>query len=265
MSELRESRNGGKKHIFFTVFAVLFAFGALIALDGAIEAVQPFYATGYMPDELRWHGGIHGSLLGIYFGIGLLAMIVRSRSGPAMLQFFIVGHFVFLSTLAATDWNLYVNKIFVTFMFLVICMTLYFCYPQRKEVFRLPKRAEYDRPLLIVAALAALMLLPAIWRTAANEITLPDGEFHWGENAALYICMLYAGWLAASRRPGSSLVGIVTGLVYVYLGAASLTISEHEGSFGIIGGIVLIVIGLIYWSIVGRNYRTGIDYSSINS
>lgn len=237
-----------RRTVVFRVLAALFALGSLIALDGFVESLLPFTTSeSYLPNELHWHGGIHGALIGQLFAGSLIMLLFRPSEGPILLRFYMLGHGIFLVMLAVTDWNLYVEKIFVTVMFAVTCLSLYFAYPYRKGVFR-PADAALSayRPLVLLTAAAALGLLPLIWRGITNQWAELDDEFRWGENSALFISLLLAGYLSAGGRPGSAKLGILTGIVYLYLGAAALTIPDHAGSFGIWGGIASAIAGIAY-------------------
>ncbi|MBB6690485.1 hypothetical protein H7B90_03625 [Cohnella xylanilytica] len=232
----------------FRILAAVFALGSFAALDGFIELLLPFTRSeSYLPYELHWHGGVHGALIGLLLGGSLVMLLFRPAAGPAVLRFYILGHGVFLVALAITDWNLYVKKLFVTGMFAVVCLSLYAAYPYRDQVFRSSGETRTpSRPVAMLTAAAAAALLPLIWRGISNQWAGLDDEFRWGENSALYLNLIMAGFFAAGRSRDSVRLGILTGIVYLYLAAAALTIPHHAGSLGTWGGIASAAVGAGY-------------------
>ncbi|MBW5445492.1 hypothetical protein GE107_05375 [Cohnella sp. CFH 77786] len=237
-----------RRMVAFRILAALFALGSFVVLDGFIEALLPFTKSeSYLPNELHWHGGVHGALIGLLLGGSLILLLFRPAAGPLVLRLYILGHAIFLVMLAITDWRLYVEKLFVTGMFAVVCLSLYATYPYREQVFcRAEEARPASRPLLLLTALAALALLPLIWRGMTNQWAGLDDDFRWGENSALYLTLILAGCLSSGTRPDSASVGVLTGIVYLYLGTAALTIPHHAGSLGTWGGIASAVAGIAY-------------------
>ena len=54
------------------------------------------------------------------------------------------------------------------------------------------------------------------------------------------------GFLTAIKRPGWQVLGILLGIVYLYLGIVAITIPNEIGSWGTVGGILSILGGVAY-------------------
>ena len=54
------------------------------------------------------------------------------------------------------------------------------------------------------------------------------------------------GFLTAIKRPGWQVLGILLGIVYLYLGIVAITIPYETGSWGTVGGILSILGGVAY-------------------
>jgi hypothetical protein len=62
----------------------------------------------------------------------------------------------------------------------------------------------------------------------------------------LTIVLVLAGVSAATRRPGWRALGFLTGLTYLYLGAAAISLPNQVGSWGTVGGIAGMLGGLAF-------------------
>ena len=68
----------------------------------------------------------------------------------------------------------------------------------------------------------------------------------WTGGIILNLCLVLAGLLAATKRPGWRELGILVGITYLYLGAAALTVPDQPGSWGVVGGILALLGGASY-------------------
>jgi hypothetical protein len=100
------------RSILFPFLAALFALGGLFALEGLTEGLMPWVIIGCPgcspdsnPELRRWHGAEHGALVGILFSGSLFALLRRPRAKPLLLQFYLLGHVVFLVGLSIWLWQ----------------------------------------------------------------------------------------------------------------------------------------------------------------
>lgn len=257
--ESTRKKNGIIPRIVFSCFAVIFAIAGLLMLQGLSEGVEPwvssFLASTPLPDHLRFHAACHGALIGILFSFSLLAMLKNPLSKPILLQFYFVGHLIFLGTLLLTDPTLAKQSVFVFGLFAVVLSILYGVYPRRREIFRPSEPRSMNRPLLILTGMALIGLLPFMVQGIIGQLNDSELQFRWGEGTALGLTLLYAGYLTATSRTGVRALGLIQSIAYVYLGAASVTLPDHPGSWGTFGGVAAILYGIVYAGTVFREYR----------
>jgi len=242
--------------VTFRVFAVIFAASGLLMLQGLSEGLEPWVqgvmASSALPDELRFHAAVHGALIGLLFSGSLIAMLRNPLGKPLLLQFYFFGHIIFLGTLLASDLQLAVQSFFVFILFTVVLLILFGTYGKRKEIFRPTEPAAMNRPLLMMGGAALLGLLPFFINGLIGQVQDPVQQFRWGEGAALSLVMVYGAYLAATGRRGSRTLAVILSLTYVFLGAASITIPNHPGSWGTWGGAAAIVYAVVYAGIALR-------------
>lgn len=242
------------KRVGFVVIAVLFTLFGFFFLEGATEALEPWLPSDcggcssetYVPDAYRWLAASHGALLAFLFGGSLIAMLRQPFDKPVLLHFYMMGHLIFLLVFAVTAPKLALMKIFVFVMFILTLIILYAFYHNRSAAVKLAPAEGYARPLLILTAIAAVVLVPVAIHAGIQQFHETEEQFRWGEHAAMLIALLYAGFLASSSRSGSRALAVIVGIVYVYLGAAALAVPDHPGSWGIAGGIASIVYGAVF-------------------
>lgn len=244
----------GRKGIFLAILfrfcAVLFATGGLLMLQGLSEGLEPWVhgvlASSPLPDNLRFHGAVHGALIGILFSLSLLAMLWNPLDKPVLLQFYFIGHIIFLTTLLVTDPSLALQSFFVFILFGIVLAALYATYAKRKEIFSPAEPVARNRTLLVFAAVALLGLLPFVIQGVIGQFQDSEQQFRWGEGTVLSLVMVYGGYLVASGRNGSRTLGFILAIAYLFMGAASITIPDHPGSWGVWGGAAAILYGVVY-------------------
>lgn len=255
--------------MLFRFFALLFAGSGLFMLQGVSEGLEPwvrgFMASSPLPDELRFHAASHGALIGILFSFSLLAMLRAPLAKPLLLQFYFIGHLIFLGTLLLTDPPLAKQSFFVFILFAVVLGILFAVYPKRREIFRPREPKTMNRTLLIMTGAALLGLLPFMIYGISGQIGDADMQFRWGEGTALGLALVYAGYLTATSRAGARTLGILQGAAYLYMGAASITLPDHPGSWGMMGGAVAIVYGMVYAAVVLRQLAPRASASNTHS
>ncbi|MFB9325656.1 hypothetical protein ACFFSY_06935 [Paenibacillus aurantiacus] len=255
-TDIGNGRNKTWLGVVFRFIAIVFAAAGLIMLQGLSEGLEPwargFMAAAPLPDDLRFHGASHGALIGILFSVSLLAMLRAPLNKPLLLQFYFIGHLIFLGTLLVTDPALAKQSFFVFILFAAVLGVLFAVYPKRRDILRPRQPKAMNRPLLVMTGIALLGLLPFMINGVTGQIGDTQMQFRWGEGTALGLALVYAGYLTATSRTGARTLGIIQSAAYAYMGAASVTLPDHPGSWGIIGGAAAIAYGMVYAVIVLR-------------
>ena len=93
------------------------------------------------------------------------------------------------------------------------------------------------------------MLFPSLWRAlqaqvaGADELALTYG---WASTVEHLVNLWLMALLAASRRPGSTLLALLVAACLLYLGVAAIAVPGNPGSWGFSGGAIAIAGGAIY-------------------
>jgi hypothetical protein len=101
---------------------------------------------------------------------------------------------------------------------------------------------------VILATLAGVALLVTAIIALLREIggTYPAAQANWWSDYAEHATILaVAGVLAVSRGPGWRILRCTCAGLWLYLGfVATLVLPHHTGSWGYVGGIAAILVGL---------------------
>jgi plastocyanin len=120
---------------------------------------------------------------------------------------------------------------------------------------RFSREGPLSLPLFGLSLLAAAFLAPDAWNLLHLQFAGLGGEHatqnHWVLTAELELMLVLGGLLAATKRPGWRILGILVGLAFVYLGLASISAPHFDGSWGTLGGILATLGG---WSFVGATW-----------
>src|SRR5205085_10756807 len=84
------------------------------------------------------------------------------------------------------------------------------------------------------------------WQIEGMTTDLHALQLHWVGSAILIALLVLAGFMAATKRPGWERLGIVTGTVYIYLGAIALIVPNYAGSWVEAGGLFAAFGGALY-------------------
>lgn len=247
------------RRIVFPLLAALFAVWGLVAVEGLTEGLMPWVILGCPgcspqthPEVQRWHGAMHGALLGILLSGSLIALLWRASTKPLLLQFYVLGHLLLLAGFHAFAFQPWfpVNPFFIgTFLLVDALLVATFPAPRALLDFGLPEGRS--RRLMAVTGLCALALAPVVVSrlrlqllgTAADEHAV---DMRWAEEAIVCAALLAAGWLSSTKRGGWRELGVLTGLAYLFLGAAALTVPAQTGSWGVGGGLAALLGGVAY-------------------
>lgn len=265
MEKTSVSRKSGKS-ILFRIFAVVFALAGLIVLEGLTEGLEPWFRSALAfdphPEDLRFHGAVHGALIGLLFSGCLFMLLRKPLTKPLLVRFYFIGHLIFLGTLTATGPLFALTRFSIFIIFGIMMAILYFTYGNRREIIRPTEPAHFDRPMLILSFIAVLGLLPFLINGAIQQFQETEEQFRWGEGTALALTLICGSFMVSAARKGAAELGVLVGLTFIYMGAAALALPDHEASWGIWGGAAAIVYGCIYtvFSLrLMRSENTGVD------
>lgn len=248
------------RSLLFSVVGIIIVYLFLTSLVGTIF-ISPFSSTQLdflnpisvdRNHEIhRWHDGQWTALAGILMCGTLLALLWKPRTKPHVMQFFTVSTIV-LGTLLILFDPVGGVSVVVPFGLLILL------YPDHRELLKIPSKENMSTILLILTTIMALCLIPVSLEAFGLQINSITDEHdkvgHWAIAASLGIIFILAGVFASLKEKGSAVVGILLGLALLYLGAASLSIPAHDGSWGTTGGILALAGGGGYIGIVIKGY-----------
>jgi hypothetical protein len=249
------------KVISFTFLAGVFGLASLFIMEGLTEGLLPWVTLGCpgCPDAVEWHieqqlwhGAEHGALLAFLFGGSLFALLRRAQTKPVVLQFYLLGHVALVLGYLAFRPSATPFEGMLSFVVMVAVSSglLIATYPEPRRLLDFSVGPAVSRRLLAVTATAGLVLGPVAVQNLQRQLSGFGGEHaaeaRWAGAMIMIVCLLLAGLLAATRKPGWQTLGNIVGVTYLYLGAAALTVPEQLGSWGVAGGVASIVGGLAY-------------------
>jgi hypothetical protein len=237
---MNTSKRKSWRNYIFPIFAFLFAIGSFIALQGVDEGLIPWFHDRYLGEEwfqpeMLWQYGSHGVLVGLLFGGSLVSLLWKAHLKPLVLQFYTVGHIVFI-TIGIITYDTMLTMPVVLIMFTVVNLILISTYVKPRDLFKMHLSEKANKPLLYLTIAAALVLLPQIWEGLRLQWIQVDGEFRWGEMAVMYIALIMAGFGGAIGKNGARVLTVLTSLAYLYLAILSFSIPGYAGSWGYLGG-----------------------------
>ncbi len=190
----------------------------------------------------RWHSALAAAGTALLIGGTILVLLWRPRTKPLLMQYLAVAAVV----------GLLLNLPFVgPFMFLVVApiFVLVAAYPAPRSLLDFSREGSFSRPLLALSLVAAVLLAPVLWHWMALQVQ-GIGESattnEWVADVEHTVLLLLAGTAASTRRPGWQVLGRLTGVTFLYLGVAALTVPDQPGSWGIVGGILALGGGVGY-------------------
>jgi hypothetical protein len=198
---------------------------------------------GYVAELHRWHHADIGAFMTILFAGSLLALLVDPRGRAVLGQFALVA----IGVLGVT--SVIQGEPGPILPTVVVSSLLIATFPSCRALFSFERAGPVSVPLLAVAIGATIPLLINAYdnfKLQANDHSQHATEHHWNGSTVVAIVLLVAGYLVASRRPGWSVLGLLLGAAYLYLGIAALTIPDHDGSWGVRGGLLALVAGAAF-------------------
>jgi hypothetical protein len=236
------------RRIAFTLIGGLVAF---FFLSNLFRLTAPWASMAWYPHDdprvlnpelHRWHEAMWGAVTGILEGGVLLSLLWRPRQNPLLIQFIALA--VIFAALSMLPFE--PDLLFVIVMLALVVVA----YPNLRALLDLSHGDGISRPLLAFSLLAIVLLVPYIVRLVSWQMRGIGGEQatsnEWISDVEHTIFLLLATILTSTRRPGWRTLGILTGVVYLYLGVAALALPGYAGSWGIMGGILALIGGLLY-------------------
>jgi hypothetical protein len=234
--------------IVFTIVAGLVALLFLLNLSRLTAPWAPL--AGYPNDDPRllnpelhrWHDAMWGAISGILNGGVLLSLLWRPREKPLLIQFMALVVVAAASTMLPFEPPLVV--------IILVVASVVAAYPAPRALLHVSREGPFSRPLLALSMVAALLLVPYMGRLLLWQMQGVGGEHatanQWISDVEHTAFLLLAMFLASTKRPGWRTLGILTGVVFLYLGVAALALPNHAGSWGVTGGILALIGGLLY-------------------
>jgi hypothetical protein len=239
--------------ILFRIIAGLFALFFLVLQPGLLALLEPWVliapdAPGYTAAIHRMHEAQWATIMVFCYGVSLLALAWRPRALPLLVQF------VLLVRLIEATGSLLIGQfdpIYEAILFLGLAI-LVAAYPAPRELLRFSREGQLSLPLFGLSLLSATLLAPDAWRSLHLQLAGLGGEHatqnHWMLTTDLELMLVAGGLLAAAKRPGWRVLGLLVGLALIYLGLASISAPQFDGSWGTLGGALATLGG---WGFVG--------------
>ncbi len=228
--------------ILFTLYGSL---GDLLLLPGQ---------SGFPSIIHHWHEVQSGAFTVILLGGSLLALLWKPHTKPFVMQYLLLSiGIVCLLFATATGIGFMPLVLVIGLAFIAI---LAFAYPKPRDLLSFRRNASLSYPLLAITIVAAILLAPIIARELNYQIlgmTQQDVHalnYHWLTSVVLALLLILGGSLAATRRPGWRAVACIIGIAYLYLGSMALLLPDYAGSWGTIGGVLGLLGGLGYMSVI---------------
>jgi hypothetical protein len=248
ITTIKATKQWNWRTIGYSVLAGLF--GLQFAIVGLVGIAPypwqpPDPATPWIT---KWHSAHSAMLVGILIGVLLLATLWRPQKKTGLMQLFVwewfVGVIIQLLRIPYTGFD---PSVFVNDVPIVILIALF---PAVRQLWDLKGEGPLSKPLLILTGIVGVLMLPDLWRNLRWQITGFGGDpalrYLWLEAIFFIITLIVAGFLTAIKRPGWQVLGLLLGVVYLYIGVVAMTLPGEIGSWGTVGGILSILGGVTY-------------------
>lgn len=225
----------------FALFAGFLSVVLLIA--GTFEFIPAWILRDPADDIHLWHIAELSALAVLLLGGVMFALLKRPKEKPLLAQFFVLS--MLLSAVAIIPFNM------AGIVCLLIAGLFVALYPDRRALFSFPRGGRLSLPLLALTAVYAIAQDPRIqeeinWQIMGGTADVHALQLHWIGSALLITLLIVAGFMAATKRPGWERLGIITGTVYIFMGAIALIVPTYAGSWGEAGGLFAAFGGVLY-------------------
>lgn len=215
-------------------------------------AVAP---EGLDPEPVRWYAGMFAATMSIFLAAPIMATLRRPLERSGLVQYAVVGMVV------VSVGSLFVYGFDLSSVVMVGVLTA--AYPAPGLLLR-STGAGVDRALMGVTLIAVLALVPFVQDTVRMNASdsgsyIQEYGIYW---SALWLLCYTAvgGTLAGFRVRGWHILLSILGVGFVYLGAASIVVPNHAGSWGYGMGIMAVTAGggaIVYARKAGTSKVTG--------
>ena len=225
----------------FALFAGFLTFALIIA--GSFEFIPAWILRDPADDIHLWHIAELAALSALLLGGVIVGLLRRPQEKPLLAQFFVLGSLIL--AIGITPFNM------AGLVFLPIIGLFIILYPDRRALFSFPRSGRVSIPLLALTAVYAITQDARVqqeiaWQIEGMTTDVHALQLHWIGSAILIALLVLAGFMAATKRPGWERLGIITGTVYIYLGAIALIVPTYAGSWGEAGGLFAAFGGALY-------------------
>jgi len=197
------------------------------------------------PEVMRWHAAAFGSFATILTAVPLLLLLKQPREKPLLMQFWLIGQVLSIIVWNAMMWS----KVDFDFMQPIIIAIMLLVYPAPRELFQFKTGGQASKRLLGLSLVVLVVLLPLFWKSFQLQLNPASQLYETGQYVwAIYTFALIplAGFLAASKRSGWKTLLSLAGIALLYLGVSAVSVPNHDGSWGLWGGIVVAITGVAY-------------------
>jgi hypothetical protein len=171
----------------------------------------------------------------------LFCLAWRPLARPLLLQFLALALVVDLVVNAP-----FVPGIIVGYSPLLLLLVVY---PEPRWLLIPIWRGPLDRRLLALAVAAGVVLVPSMWQALQAQVAGADElalNYGWASTVEHLVNLWLIALLAASRRPGSTLLALLAAACLLYLGVVAIGVPGNPGSWGFSGGAIAIAGGAGY-------------------
>lgn len=233
------------------VFVIVAGLLALLAWFGGIRDLLLLPGQSGFPSEIhRWHEAQSGAFTTLLFGGSLLGLLWQPQRKPLLVVFLVLSIALF-SIAFATVSGYGFNPIALAPGAVFICIIV-IAYPKPRALLNFRREGSLSYPLLVLTFIAAVLLAPIIARELNWQILGITGQdvhalnYHWLTSVMLALMLILAGSLAATKQAGWQVLGLITGVTYLYLGAMAELLPDYAGSWGVVGGGLGLLGGVAY-------------------
>jgi len=235
------------------VFVIVAGLLALLALYAGVFNLLLLPGQSGFPSEIHlWHQAQSGAFTALLLGGNLLALLWQPQRKPLLAQFVLLGLAVIsLGFATVSGFGFLPTWLAIG----IVLMGLFAAaYPSLRGLVSFSREGTFSLALLALSLVAAVFLAPIAWRELHYQLAgviahdVHALNYHWLTSVVLAVLLVLAGVLSATKRPGWQVLGLLTGVTYLYLGSMALLLPYYAGSWGVTGGLLGLFAGLGYMS-----------------
>jgi len=229
-------------------FVIVAGLLALLALYAGVFNLLLLPGQSGFPSEIHlWHQAQSGAFTTRLLGGSLLGLPQQAQRKPLLAQFVLLSLAV-ISLGFATVTGFGFLPIWLAIGIALIGLFAA-AYPSLRGLVSFSREGAFSLPLLALSLVAVVFLAPIAWRelhyqwagVIAHDVHALN--YHWLTSVLLALLLVLAGVLSSTKRPGWQILGLITGVTYLYLGSMALLLPYYAGSWGILGGIMGLIAG----------------------